>query len=127
MLKMTKEEIMKSETEWAKQQLKNSIYAKYPKDKQSQDLMWTNYHRTNLVAKGVTDIETKIVAMVLEVQKGKKLSTVLKDVTDEQKPAFEKLVKVGLRTAWAKECIEEGLKAMAEDREPNYPAFPEVQ
>ena len=110
-----------------RKELESYIYTNYPKDKQSQDIMWTNYHRTNLVAKGVTDVEAKVVAMVLEVQQGKKLSTVLKDVTGEQKPAFEKLVKVGLRTAWAESCIEEGLKAMAEDREPNYPAFPEVQ
>ena len=127
MLKLTNEEIMKSKTDWAKQQLENSIYSKYPKDKQSQDIMWTNYHRTNLVAKGITDVEAQVVGMVVAVKGGKKISTVLKDVPADQKPAFEKLVKVGLRTAWAESCIEEGLTAMAEDREPNYPAFPEVQ
>jgi len=104
--------------------IEEHIYKYYGDRKQSQDMMWTNYHRTNLVAQGVSDVEAQVVGMVVAVKSGKKISTVLKDVSADQKPAFEKLVKVGLRTAWAESCIEEGLKAMAEDREPNYPAFP---
>jgi hypothetical protein len=102
------------------------IYKHYSPNKQNQDLMWTNYHRTNLVAQGVTDVESKVVGMVLAVQGGKKLSTVLKDVDEKHKVAFEKLVKVGLRTAWAESCIEEGLSAMAEGREPIYPQYPSI-
>ena len=64
-------------------ELQSYIYARYTHNKQNQDLMWTNYHRTNLVAQGVADVEAKVVGMVLAVKGGKKLSTVLKDVEDK--------------------------------------------
>lgn len=112
---------------FSKKELEEFIYRSYGKEQQSQDLMWTNYHRTNLVAQGVADVEAQVVGFVLDVEGGKKLSTALKNVNADQKPAFEKLVKIGLRTAWAKKCIDEGLSAMAEGREPNYPPFPSFE
>ena len=107
--------------------IEDYIYKHYSDRKQSQDSKWVDYYRTELVAKGITDIDSQIVAKILEVNDGKSIDEVIKDIDDDNKEAYSKLIKVGLRTAWAKECIEEGLKAMAEDREPNYPAFPEVQ
>lgn len=115
--KMTKQEL-------AMVAIESAIFNKYPTRKQNQDLMWTNYHRTNLVAQGETDVEQKVVGMVLAVQSGKTVEEALSDIDADKKVAYRKLVKVGLRTAWAEKCIEEGLTAMAESREPNYPPYP---
>ena len=106
--------------------IEDHIYRHYTDRKQAQDDKWINYHRTNLVAAGVTDVEAQVVTAIKAVQGGKTIATALKDVPADQKPAFEKLVKIGLRTVWAKACIDEGLAAMAESREPVYPPFPEL-
>jgi len=103
-----------------------AIYKHYSPNTQAQDLMWTNYFRTELVAQGEADVEQKVVGMVLAVQGGKSVDEALSGIDDDKKEAYKKLVKVGIRTAWAKACITEGLTAMAESREPNYPPFPAV-
>jgi hypothetical protein len=101
------------------------VYSKYSPNKQAQDLMWTNYHRTNLIAQGVTDLEKKIVTKALLIKGGKTLKEVLSDVKDEHKNAFDKLLKVALRTTWAESCIKEYISATTERRKAIFPEFTE--
>ena len=66
-----------------------------------------------------------MVEMITSFFTGSTLEESLAGVTvQEQKPYFEKLVKVGIRTEWAENCIKEGMTAIDEEREPVYPEFP---
>ena len=108
------------------QGIENHIYSFYSEKKQSQDTKWADSYTTKLKASGVEDLELKIVNKAKAFFKGDTLEKVLKDVDDTQKPYFKKLVKVAIRTEWAELCVMEGTKAIQEDREPNYPPFPNI-
>ena len=100
------------------------IYSNYPEKKQAQDEKWINSFTTKLKAQGVNDLEVQVVDMVTSFLTGSSLEDVLVDVSTEQKPYFEKLVKVAVRSEWAESCISEGLLAYTENREPVYSDFP---
>jgi nucleoside diphosphate kinase len=100
------------------------IYKYYPAKKQAQDEKWVSSYTTKLKAGGVVDLEVKAIAMITSFFSGKSLSEVLVDVSEDEKPFFEKLVKVGVRTEWAELCVIEGKTAIAENREPVYAEFP---
>jgi len=121
----TQEEIVDIESDMSNP-IENEIYNHYSPHKQSQDLMWTNFFRTELLAKGEVNIEQKVVSMVLAVQGGKSVDEALADIDDKQKEAYKKLLKVAIRTAWAEACIKEGVSALEEDREAHFPAFPKL-
>ncbi len=104
--------------------IENAIITKYPLRKQNQDLVWTNYYKTELIANGETDVEQKVVDIVLAVKDGKSVDDALNNIDDDKKDAYKKLVKVAIRTSWARDCINEGLVAIAERRNPNYSQFP---
>ena len=104
--------------------LEKHIYNNYSQKKQSQDEKFVSSYTTKLKAKGVTALEKKIVAMITSFLAGATLEDILKDVTAEQKPYYEKLIKVGVRTEWSENCIVEGKTAIAENREPVYAEFP---
>jgi hypothetical protein len=92
--------------------------------KQGEDEKWNSYYRTLVVANGFQNIEADIVSKTLEIQSGKTLDEVLADVATKNKEGIEKLLKIAVRTSWAKKCVDEGKLAIAENREPNYPVFP---
>lgn len=100
------------------------IHRYYPPMKQGEDSTWKNYYETLLKAKGIKNLEADIVAKVKEFQSGKTLDSVVADVDEALKPAYLKLIKIGLRTSWAFNTINEHLLAEAENREPNYFDFP---
>lgn len=102
------------------------VYAYYQRDKQQQDEKWVSSYTTKLKAQGVEDLELKVVGMITSFYQGSNLEEILSSVEDEQKPYFEKLVKVGVRTEWMENCIKEGTSAIAEKREANYPVFPKI-
>ena len=106
--------------------IEKHIYTNYPAKKQSQDEKWVSSYTTKLKASGVEDLELKIVNKAKAFFKGDTLEKVLKDVADDKKPYFKKLIKVAIRTEWAELCVMEGVKAIQEDREPNYPPFPNI-
>ena len=104
--------------------IRTHIYRYYTPNMQTEDGTWKNYYTTLLKAKGVENLEADIVAKVIEVQNGKSLDEIVTDVDDALKPAYQKLVKIGVRTSWAYKIIEESLLAQAENREPVYVDFP---
>ena len=107
------------------QAIENHIYKNYSQKKQTQDEKWVSSYTTKLKAGGVDNLEAQVVKMIGFFFTGKSLSECLESVTvQEQKPYFEKLVKVGIRTEWAERCIQEGTTAIAENREPDYLEFP---
>lgn len=103
--------------------LKNHIYSKYPLEKQTQDEKWVSAYSTKLKALEVKDLELNIVRMAEDIYAGKTLEEVLKDIPQEQKKMYEKLVKVAVRTQWMEDCIDEGQLAMSENREANFDAI----
>jgi hypothetical protein len=108
------------------QAIENHIYANYPQKKQAQDEKWVSSYTTKLKAGGVENLEVKVVQMITSFFSGSTLEECLSGVNKEQKPLFEKLVKVGIRTEWAELCIIEGKRAIAKNDEPNYPEFPKL-
>jgi len=106
--------------------IEKHIYSFYSEKKQSQDTKWADSYTTKLKASGVEDLELKIVNKAKAFFLGGTLEEMLEDVADEQKPYFKKLIKVAIRTEWAELCVMEGKKAIQEDREPNYPPFPNI-
>jgi len=108
------------------QGIETHIYTNYSEKKQSQDTKWADSYTTKLKASGVEDLELKIVNKAKAFFLGGTLEEMLEDVDDTQKPYFKKLIKVAIRTEWAELCVMEGKKAIQEDREPNYPPFPNI-
>jgi len=109
-----------------KKGIEKHIYSFYSEKKQSQDTKWADSYTTKLKASGVEDLELKIVNKAKAFFLGGTLEEMLEDVDDTQKPYFKKLIKVAIRTEWAELCVMEGKKAIQEDREPNYPPFPNI-
>ena len=105
-------------------EIEKQIYKHYSKDKQAQDGGWVTNFTTKLNAMGVKDLDKQIVTFAGAFLKGKKLKDILKDIDDAIKPMYEKLVKVAIKNEWTFLIIQEGKKAVAENREPVYPAFP---
>jgi len=105
--------------------IEEHIYNFYSQTKQSQDEKFVSSYTTKLKAIGVTTLEKKIVSMVGSFLAGSTLEECLSTVTNEdQKPFFEKLLKVGVRTEWCELCIKEGSLAITQEREAEYMAFP---
>ena len=104
--------------------LSDFIYSKYSQEKQNQDEKFVSAYTTKLKALDVEKLELKIVQMATSFFKGDSLTIILKDIPDEQKKYFEKLVKAGVRMEWLENCIAEGNLAISEDREAVYSIFP---
>jgi hypothetical protein len=114
----------KAEIEAKGQAIENHIYSYYPQKKQAQDNGWVSNFTTKLVASGVTDLDKQVVGFTTSFLKGSSLDEVLSGVEDETKPMYKKLVKVAVKNEWAYLVIQEGKKAIAENREPVYAEFP---
>jgi len=119
--------------ELKQKEIRNFLYSKYPQSKQSSDLADKMYFENVLKAKVdadgakvYPDLETIIVAKVIEFDNGSTLDDLLSDVVDEDKESIKQLLKVGIRVSWVQKCKSELKSALAEDREPNYPAYPLV-
>ncbi len=118
------EELKRRESIHKADDIETFIYSKYSAKIQAQDNGWKDNFRTKLVASGVADIDTQVVEMASSFLKGKKLSKILAGVSDQVRPMYEKLVKVAVKNEWALLCIQEGKKAIAQNREPVYAQFP---
>jgi len=106
------------------QAIEDHIYENYPQKTQAQDNGWVTNFTTKLNAMGVKDLDKQIVTFAGAFLKGKKLKDILKDIDDAIKPMYDKLVKVAIKNEWTFLVIQEGKKAVAENRKPVYPAFP---
>jgi len=112
---------------WMKDKYKeveNVIYSKYPQSKQNSDLADKLYYENVLKAKGIENLESDIVARVERFYEGASLEDILSDVADENKEAYEQLIKVGIRVTWVQMCKNELKKAIEEQREPEFPKYP---
>ena len=113
-----------------KEQMQNNlilfIYSKYPQPKQSSDLADKLYFENALKAKGVKTLEKTIVTKITAFNDGKTFDEILDGVADENKEAMAQLLKVGIRISWVQACKSELKTAIAENREPVYPEFPEI-
>ena len=101
------------------------IYLYYSQAKQNSDLADKLYYENILKANGFENLEQTIVLKVASFfEEGKSVEALVADISDEDKTAIEQLLKVGIRVTWVQRCKEELKKSIAEDREPNYPAYP---
>ena len=107
-------------------QASDLIYSKYPQSKQSSDLADKLYFENALKAKGVKTLEKTIVTKITAFNDGKTFDEILDGVADENKEAMAQLLKVGIRVSWVQACKSELKTAIAENREPVYPEFPEI-
>lgn len=122
----TANEIKASELLQAQKAIETHIYTHYTPTKQAQDEKWLSSYSTKLKALGVENLELEGVLMVTKYFGGMTLAEILVDIPTDRKHYYEKLIKVGIRTEWAELCIIEGLKAIADSREPNYRPYPEL-
>lgn len=106
------------------QAIEDHIYESYPERVQAQDNGWVTNFTAKLKAGGVNDIESQVVGLATLFLQGKKLKDILKNIDAKVKPMYEKLVKVAIKNEWSFLIIQEGKKAIAENREPVYPEFP---
>jgi len=106
------------------QAIEDYIYSKYTQTKQAQDAGWVANFTTKLVAGGVLDLDEQIVNFTFLFYEGKTLKEILIDIDDAVKPMYEKLVKVAVKNEWAYNCIQAGKKAITDNTEAVYPAFP---
>lgn len=106
------------------QDIENHIYSKYTKLKQAQDAGWVQNFTTKLVANGANDLDNQIVGFTFSFYEGKTLEEILINIDDAVKPMYEKLVKVAVKNEWAYNCILAGKKAITDNTEADYPAFP---
>jgi len=101
------------------------IYANYSQKTQAQDNGWVQNFTTKLKAGGVNDLNVQVVGFATSFLKdGKKLNEILAGVDVSVLPMYEKLVKVAVKNEWAYLVIQEGKKAIAENRKPTYVEFP---
>jgi len=107
-------------------QIESILYLKYPQSKQSSDLADKLYFENALKAKGVKTLEKTIVTKITAFNDGKTFDEILDGVADENKEAMAQLLKVGIRISWVQACKSELKTAIAENREPVYPEFPEI-
>ena len=118
------EELKERETVVKRNSIESHIYMYYPAKKQSQDEKWVSTYTAKLKASGVTNLEEQIVSMASRFFDGEGLEDIIKDIPDDQKKYYKKLIKVAIRTEWAERCIMEGMKAIEEDRSINFPKYP---
>ncbi len=105
--------------------IETHIYSKYSQKAQAQDQVWTDNFHTKLVVMGM-GVEAKVVGGVKAFMGGVTIAEYLKDENVETMPLLEKLIRIGVRSEWVYQCILEGKKAIAEDREPVYAEYPNV-
>ncbi len=117
----------------AKRTVEHHIYASYPQQKQTQDQSWKSYAEAAIVAIAaqmgqpitIDQLGIEITGTVLAVMAGN--TTIADYVASKPEPMrehYEKLLRVGIRLKWAKNCIDEMKAALAENRAPDYPAYP---
>ena len=127
-LNISKEELRKLEEQEKLQakynSCKNYIYHHYPQEKQASDIADKVYYETLLRAKGINNLEQDIVNRTTEFYNGKSLEEVIADVADEDKVAYEQLLKVAIRAKFVQDCKLELKKAIDENKEPEYPKYP---
>ena len=105
-------------------ELTNYIYSEYPQAKQNSDIADKVYYESLLKAKGIENLEADIVARVERYYRGESLDDILSDVADEDKSAYEQLIKVGIRVTWVQMCKNELKSAIEEQKEPEFPKYP---
>lgn len=112
------------------QEIEDFIYSKYSHKKQSQDEKWLTSYTAKLKArlkgfKVIENLEEDIVARVVRFLSGEKLDVIVSDIKNErQKKYVLKLVKIGIRTQWAEDCIDIATEAILESKEAVFPPFP---
>jgi len=107
--------------------IETHIYSNYPQSKQSSDTADKMYFETILSASGVENLEAIVVSKIKMIQDdGKTVEEAVADLVEEMKLGVSQLVKVGIRVAWVMACKAEYHLAVAEGREMNLPAFPNI-
>jgi len=100
------------------------IYTYYPPVKQQSDIADKVYYETLLKAKGITNLEQDIVNRTTRFYNGETIEEIIADVDDEDKVAYEQLIKVAIRTKFVQDCKLELKKAIDENKEIEYPKYP---
>ena len=103
---------------------KNYIYKYYPQEKQASDIADKVYYETLLRAKGINNLEQDIVNRTTRFYNGETIEEIIADVDDEDKVAYEQLLKVAIRTKFVQDCKLELKKAIDENKEIEYPKYP---
>jgi len=126
------EEYEPSQVEIAKAELESYIYGNYPQEKQLQDQGWQSYAQTVIVgataqtdAPVTTDALTReVLGAVVQIYGGAlTIDDYIAQKPEALREHYKKLVKIGLRLKWTKDCIDEFKSALTEGREPNYKEF----
>ena len=120
------EEKKKTDAYLYKRKMSMYIYSNYPQDKQGSDTSDKMYFETTLKAEGVQNLESLVVGKIKMVQDGNTLVDAVADVDEVIRLGVTQLVKVGIRVAWVMACKAEYHLAVAEGREMNLPAFPNI-
>ena len=125
--------------------IEDYVYSFYPEKQQSQDGVWEKSFSTKLKAAGVENLESVIVGSIAQLS-NKTIAAVatsivaglgdavLANIQGNTKTArknyatqmLAKLIKIAIKTEWAESCIIEGKTAIAKNREPVFPPFPEL-
>ena len=100
------------------------IFKYYPPVKQQSDIADKVYYETLLRAKGINNLEQDIVNRTTRFYNGETIEEVIADVDDEDKVAYEQLLKVAIRTKFVQDCKLELKKAIDENKEIEYPKYP---
>jgi len=115
----------KAQKESFSKNIEDYIYAHYSEKKQAQDEKWTTYYTTSLKAKAVENIELTVVQKMTQFfEQEKSFEELLEDIEEEYREAFENMIKIAIKTQWAKLCIDEAKLATKEGREIIYPTYP---
>lgn len=112
------------------------IYSHYSEQNQSQDRGYQAYAQTVIVGMSAqTDNPVTLDALTVEIM-GVVLQIFAEEVTladyvatkpTDLQEHYEKLIKIGMRLKWTKACIDEGKLAIAENRDPDYPPYPNFE
>ncbi len=131
-----KEEAKKWINAYKKTAIGEYIYAHYSEQKQSQDRGYQAYAQTVVVGMTAqTDNPVTLDALTVEIM-GVVMQIFAEEVTladyvatkpTDLQEHYEKLIKIGMRLKWTKACIDEGKLAIAENRDPDYPPYPNFE
>jgi len=117
---------MKNENTEDLNPIEKHVYLHYTDRKQAQDDGWWLYYSNVLSKKGVKSPNSFAMNIAKEFLNGSTFeSAFLKEnLPLESKKGILKMARIALRKEWVKQAISEGLQAIEEDREANYPTFP---
>ena len=117
-------ETSKLNIEYHKKELGKFIYSQYDPMKQASDIADKNFYQTELIAKGIQNLDIKVVSRVGDFFGGVPFDELLKGISDANERAFEQLLKAAIRITWVQNCKRILRNAIKNGDEPQYPNIP---